>query len=312
MRRLVPALALLAALVVAGCQVGAGTPPGAVHLTVTDDFGTRSLVQTDQPKRGGDDTVMRLLQRNAEVGTRYGGGFVQSIEGLKGGRSSGEPVDWFYYVNGVEQGKGAASTDVHRGDRIWWDRHAWGATMRVPAVVGSFPEPFVHGVGGERLPTRVECADGRGATCKSVVDALVKLGLVPGKSQIGTQTEAEVVRVLVGPWRSVAADLAVGQIAKGPRKSGVFARMSEDGRTLAALDPRGRVARTYGAGTGLVAAVRIANEQPTWVVTGTDDEGVAAAARAFVAGESALADKFALAVSADRGVPLPVVAKGSA
>src|SRR3712207_9028518 len=100
---------------------------------------------------------MRLLQRNTRVKTRFGGGYVQAIEGLGGGRERGRPVDWFYYVNGVHAPKGAGATKVRPGDRIWWDRRDWGVTNRVPAVVGSFPEPFVHGIDGERLSTRIEC-----------------------------------------------------------------------------------------------------------------------------------------------------------
>jgi hypothetical protein len=76
-----------------------------------------------------------------------------------------------------------------------------------------------------------------------------------------------------------------------------------------ALDARGRDARRLGAGTGLVAATTVEGEQPTWVVTGTDDAGVAAVARAFAAGESTLANKFALAVRADRPIALPDVGR---
>ena len=31
--------------------------------------------------------------------------------------------------------------------------------MRVPAIVGAFPEPMRHGIEGKRLPVRVECED---------------------------------------------------------------------------------------------------------------------------------------------------------
>src|SRR5207249_12276238 len=141
-------------------------PPSSSSLTITAAFGTHPVAQFDQPKAGGSDTVMRLLQRNAKVSTRYGGGFVQSIAGLSGGRAGGRPIDWFYYVNGVEASEGAASTIVHHGDRVWWDRHDWGAAMRVPAVVGSFPEPFRSGSGGKRLPARLDCVSSAGAACQ--------------------------------------------------------------------------------------------------------------------------------------------------
>jgi len=293
--------AALIAVALSGCGLGAGKPPSHVSLTVSEDFGARPLVQTEQPHRGGSDTVMRLLQRNARVDTRYGGGFVQSIDGRAG--SAG--TDWFYYVNGVEAPRGAASTKVHDGDHVWWDRHRWRATMRVPAVVGAYPEPFVHGVDGKRLPVRIECAQPRGADCRAISDALIKLGLIPGKSALGAGATEAAVRVLIGPWPALRVDRAAVQLERGPRASGVYARIAPDGASITALDARGGVAQRLGPGAGLVAATRVADEAPTWVVTGTDAAGVSAAASAFAQGESTLGDKFALAISDGRGVPLP-------
>ena len=48
-------------------------------------------------------------------------------------------------MNGVESPVGAAEYEVEDGDRIWWDHRDWSTAMRVPAVVGSWPEPFLHG-----------------------------------------------------------------------------------------------------------------------------------------------------------------------
>ena len=115
---------------------------------------------------------MSLLMRNEPVATRFGGGFVQSIDGLSGGQEGARPVDWFYYVNGIEAGRGAADTNVHAGDHIWWDRHDWSQTEHVPAVVGSFPEPFLNGVEGKRLPVRVECSTVPAPACHTVAARL--------------------------------------------------------------------------------------------------------------------------------------------
>ena len=41
----------------------------------------------------------------------------------------------------------------------------------MPAVVGSFPEPFLNGIGGKRLPVRVECTDVAGSACRTVTGA---------------------------------------------------------------------------------------------------------------------------------------------
>ena len=62
--------------------------------------------------------------------------------------------------------------------------------------------------------------------------------------------------------------------------------------------------RTLGAGAGLVAATSYLDQQPTWVVAGTDDVGVAAAAAAL--NETRLRDRFAVAVESSREIPVPL------
>ena len=103
---------------------------------------------------------MRVLDRNAEITTRYGGGFVQSIDGLEAEERVGRSSDWFFYVNGVESPVGAADYPLHGGEAIWWDYRDWSAAMRVPAVVGSWPQPFLGGYDGKRHPVAVECLGG--------------------------------------------------------------------------------------------------------------------------------------------------------
>jgi uncharacterized protein DUF4430 len=308
-RPLALAIAALAlALALAGCGVGPGDEAQDTRLTVTDGFGARTLVALDAPEARGEETVMRLLQRNAQVTTRFGGGFVQSIAGRAGGREGGRPVDWFFYVNGVEAGEGAASTTVEEGDRVWWDRHDWGEAMRVPAVVGSFPEPFVNGIGGKRYPVRVECADPRKPPCRAVQRRLTDEDVPAAAGRLRSVAATTTLRVVVGPWARISGDIGVVRLEEGPQASGVFARPSADGKRFDLLDARGRTTRTLGAGAGLVAATRAGDDAPLWVVTGTDDAGVAAAARAF--DEGPLADHFALAVADDVGVPLPTTPRG--
>jgi hypothetical protein len=301
--RLAAGLAVAAgALALAGCGLGAGPAPRAVRLLVTRDFGARVLRQSDAPSVRGEETAMSLLARNYPVTTRFGGGFVQSIDRLAGGQEAGDPVDWFYYVNGVEAPRGAASTKVHPGDHIWWDRHDWSQTDDVPAVVGSFPEPFLNGLGGKRLPVRVDCAEVSGEACRTVTAGLRALGVPAAVAGIGVGG-AQTLRVLVGPWGSVGRDVSAQSLARGPRASGVYARFSADGRTLTLLDQRGRATRSLLAGAGLIAATREGEDAPVWVVTGTDTAGVDLAARAF--GAATLDDRFAVALDATGTLPVP-------
>jgi len=305
------ALGFAAALGAGGCGAGAGAGAGTgggdgasgPKLLITRDFGTTPVKQFDRPQGAAGDTVMRLLQRNARVETRYGGGFVQSIDGIAGGRREGRPLDWFFYRNGVLAEEGATSVTVGEADRIWWDHHDWGAVMHVPAVVGAFPEPMRSGFTGERLPTRVECIEPEARACDIAAERLGEAGILAARGRVRGSLAAETIRFLVGPYGALRADEAVAQLERGVKASGVYARFAADGRSLEVLDPRGRVVRTLGPGTGLVAATRFEGGQPTWIVTGTDAAGVEAAAGALE--EGALDGKFALAIADGVAVPLP-------
>jgi hypothetical protein len=290
-------------LLVCGCGLGAGHTPGAVQLTVTRDFGTSKLVRNGKPKASGQETIMSVLQRNYRVTTRYGGGFVESIDGLAGGEEAGHSVDWFYYVNGIEAEHGASATNVHKGDRIWWDRHDWSQTDTIPAVVGAFPEPFLDGLGGKRWPVRIECAQIAGTACKTVISRLRAIGVPAAVASFGNFGGSETLRVVVAPWVQIAADPNAATLAEGPAASGVYARFEQAGHRLAVLDQDGAVVRTLGAGAGLLAATRHGDDAPVWFVTGTDETGVAAAARAL--SQKDLNDRFAVAISGTQLLPVP-------
>jgi hypothetical protein len=295
----------LCAAAAAGCGVGPGDDAGEVELTVTRDYGSEVLVD-EQDSISESDTVLRLLDRSTEVETRYGGGFVQSIDGLSGERTDGRASDWFFYVDGIESPVGAAEHELGDGERVWWDYHDWTSAMRVPAVVGSWPEPFLHGFDGERYPAEVRCARA-GEVCGAVSERLESTGAeVVMPFDEGTEPAGPRVAVLVGTWARIRTYPDARLLASGPERSGVFARFSGDRRALlTVLNQRAEVAGSLGRGAGLVAAVRPDDDPPTWVVTGTDPAGVAAAAGLL---GDALGDRFAVATDGGGepiGVPVP-------
>jgi hypothetical protein len=292
---------VLTAAITGGCGLGAGKGTSNVSLTVTRAFGTEPVGSITRNKVPGSETVMRMLERSFKVTTRYGGGFVQSIDGISGTASR---RDWFYYVNGIQAKVGAAGTAVHRGDRIWWDLHDWSVTDSVPAVVGSFPEPFVHGSKGRRLPTTLECAPNVPDACKQVAAELKAAGVPAATQLLGTGSGTDSLAVLVGTWSELHGTFAGILIAHGPSASGVYARFNADGHSLALLDPHGQVVRTLGAGAGLVAATAQGSSSPAWLVTGGDTAGVSAAAAALT--PKRLADHFALAVQGESDLPVPI------
>jgi hypothetical protein len=147
-KRLFPAL--LAALLLAGCGEERSGNEGTASLWITRDRGEQVVLTTDVP---AGLTAMQALDRKADVETRFGGRFVHSINGIAG--SVAGRRDWFYFVNGIEADRGASEYRLHRGDIVWWDFRDWGQVMRAPVVVGAFPEPFLHGFGGETRPAAV-------------------------------------------------------------------------------------------------------------------------------------------------------------
>jgi hypothetical protein len=150
----------------------------------------------------------------------------------------------------------------------------------------------------------VECERPDAATCRGAQAALTSFDIAASRTTLRSSEAAETLRLVVGPWPLLREDQALAPIESGPQVSGVFAEPRGDGRTIALLDERGRVARTLGPGGGLVAATALGDELPVWAVTGTDEAGVAAAVRALR--QDALRDRFAVAVDGDEVIPLPV------
>ncbi len=223
---------------------------------------------------------MRMLQRDFDVETRYGGGFVQEIDGIAGGREDGRPVDWFYYVNGILAEDGAAAHELEPGDRIWWDHHDWGASADVRAVVGAFPEPFRSGLDGKRLPVRLDCADAAADACDEVARAARRGRRARPRAPPPRGFGGEgVLRVKVGRWADLRRDSAVRRLEEGPKASGVYAQAERGGRPDRAARPRGR-RRSASSGPAAGSSPRraLGGEAPTWIVTGTDEVGLAAAA----------------------------------
>jgi hypothetical protein len=190
---------------------------------------------------------------------------------------------------------------VKGGDRIWWDYRDWTSAMSVPAVVGSWPQPFASANGG---PIAIDCA-GSAAPCATARARLERAGM--RARIVNSMKPANGPRIIVGPWASVRTDAAAHELLSGPSASGVFA--SFGGGKLRLLRADGTVGQNAPAGTGLVAAVRRGDDPPTWVVTSTRPAGVERAARRLDSTD--LANHYAVAAFADAAVPLPLSPGGA-
>jgi hypothetical protein len=141
----VAVLALFGALA-AGC--GGASSSGRATVWITRDRGARVLHVAQVP---AGLTAMQALTRVAKVKSRYGGRYVQAVDGVE----EHSRHSWFYYVNGYLADRSAAEYVLHKGDLEWWDYRSWQDPAQNPVVVGAFPEPFLHGYGGKRRPAAI-------------------------------------------------------------------------------------------------------------------------------------------------------------
>ena len=170
-------------LALAGCGgEGPKAADGTAHLWVTRDLGSEVLVDVTVP---AGQTLLRALRSEAKVTTRYGGGFVQSIEGIEG--SARRHEDWFWFVNGLAGDRSAASYRLRDGDVAWWDYRDWsGDAETLEVVAGAFPEPFLHGYDGQRRPAAVRYAPGLRAGAVRVAGVLETDDVAPAGTSVAT------------------------------------------------------------------------------------------------------------------------------
>jgi hypothetical protein len=146
-------------------------------------------------------TAMQALDREADVETRYGGRYVQSIDGLEG--DLGSRRDWFYFVNGIEGDRSATEYRLRDGEILWWDYRSWSVRMREPVVVGAFPEPFRHGYDGRTRPVAVRYATGLRSGARAIGRLLHASSV--GPLSVPTSTDAHTFLVVKGRMRFTAS-----------------------------------------------------------------------------------------------------------
>jgi len=201
---------LLAVLALAGCRgVRPTAADGTARLWVTRDRGSEVIVDAGVP---AGQTLLRALRSKATVTTRYGGGFVQSIEGLGG--SARHHEDWFWFVNGLAGDRSATSYRLHRGDVAWWDYRDWsGDASTLEVVAGAFPEPFLHGFDGKTRPAAVRYAPGLRAGAERVARALETGDVAPAGT--ATAASANVFELVAGAPHLTAAMRSPGSGPSG-------------------------------------------------------------------------------------------------
>lgn len=307
MKWAVAATILVAAMaVLPGCGLGAGSQEGMVDLLVTRDYGNEVLVNRSIGDLTQSETALRILDGATDIETRYGGGFVQSVEGISGGNKGGRSSDWFFAVNGIVAERGSAEFDAGAGDQVWWDYRDWTDAMEIGAVVGSFPAPMAGGYDDRVWPVVIQCVTIPRDNCAFVQRQLGEVGVEAAISNgVGSPSD-DTLRILVGRWTDMQLDSDALNLRNEPSRSGVFAQFVSTGGAdhLLGLDRQANEARDYGPDAGLVAASRHKDGPPVWFITGGSDAGVEAAASALTTED--LQHRYAAVVSGGQIASLPL------
>jgi hypothetical protein len=282
-------LAATLAVSAAGCERVSDRSTGHARLLVTRDFGAETLYDR-QAADGG--SVLDALRGVAKVETGYGGGFINAIDDVRS--DTGGKRDWFFYVNGVSPGRGADQQPLRAGDVAWWDYRPWAGLLDAWAVVGSWPEPFVHGY----------------PSAPAVVDADAPLDEPLRRAGATVGTSASSWRVRVGSdaalrardpaWRRAMADPAAAGLTVRIRDGQVFV-LGADGATLRPVDAARAIAAAVPTGATPEAGGVL------FAVAGLDAGAARAAAERIARDPGVLRGRFAVAFD---GAGEPVAAGG--
>ena len=304
------ALVLSLATGLAGCGLGAGEGGIDARVVVTRDFGARQLEARIAQDLPSSETAMRLLERSFDVETRYGGGFVQSIDGVAGGREDGRPVDWFFYVNGVESEVGAGDVDAARRRPRLVGSPRLGRRAAHPGCRRLVPRAVRARRRRQALPARARVRGG----CRAGVRDRFR-GDSPRSARLPAARRSAPASAREPCACSSAAGSTCATTMRSRRSIG-GRRRAASSRTSSSTEERSSCS-TRRATRSARSTREPASSPPPASRTrrrrgrspGVDDAGLAAAARAL--DERTLRNRFAIAIAADgRGetvYPLPTV-----
>jgi hypothetical protein len=170
--RLALAALVAAALITTGCGEK-GTAGDSAEMRLTRDFGSERVAgTTTESKIPKNETVLSFLKNHHKVSSV--GDAVLSIDGV----GATDTKRWSYYINGTQPDDPPGKVKLNPGDVVQWDYHDAARLPAMQSIVGSYPEPFVHGFGGRKLPARIECTDAGSAACKEVQQRLAGDGII--------------------------------------------------------------------------------------------------------------------------------------
>lgn len=281
-----------------------------VALRVTRDFGRNSILNKTVALQK-NWSVFDVLETSTRVTTAHGGAFIDSINGIKSdsGGFGGEKRDWFYYVNGIFADVGALDYYPRPGEVIWWDYHKWEGMNMFPAVIGCYPEPFVHGYRGKVGPTIIMSSQDNMMLAENLQKLLKAKGVASvtiNNLDTALLKNRQGPVIVLGQWSELSQIDWLANLNNAYTKNGTCVHFTSDGLEL--LDYGGRVARIIDSSAGVITATGegSGDESPLWLIVGTDLKGLQQAVDVLVTSPGKISGLFSAAIVAGEVVSLPL------
>ena len=124
-----------------------------VKFVITTDYGKIIILNETTIEVPRYYNIKDALNRIAEVEYEYGGGFVNSINGIAS-QFPDAYVDWFFFVNGIMSNVGILDYNLVDGDIIYFDYHNWDYdNLFWSAVFQDVVQSIKQGFAGNTAPT---------------------------------------------------------------------------------------------------------------------------------------------------------------
>jgi len=247
---------------------------GLVRLVVTLNYGEQVLGD-DKYKLLSQCSVLDFCSSYLEIETAYGGGFINSINGIRSGYTekmgfNKKKQDWFLYINGVLAATGANDYEINKGDVIWWDYHEWGSNIFVPAMIGAYPSPFQENADIFYSSSCSEYA----ADLENIIqgDALINTSInIIDKNIIEYSKPA----LVIGLWSELQENSQIKDLMDNYFKIGMFCFCDNEGMH-ALKSNMADTEQIFTTGSGCIVATgnTIGDPNPLWFIIGYDETGL--------------------------------------
>ncbi|QEK11386.1 hypothetical protein FQB35_02800 [Crassaminicella thermophila] len=200
--------------------------------------------------------------------------------------------------------------DLHPGDIVWWDYHEWqsmGSTNS--AVIGLYPEPFIHGYHQKVGLTTIITSENNfklAEVLKKSLESKGVLSVTVKNLDEGILENRVGPTIVIGKWNELKKIEYLNDLNKAYRKAGTNVHFTDDEIEL--LKSSGKVGKTIRNNAGVIVACGegLGDDSPLWLIVGNDSKGLQQAVDVLVNSPDKISKMYSAAVVSGEVIRLPL------